>query len=243
MMDVMTALSATPVAIARSDSFIPVDTEALDPDTQALFAGWMDTHQLDALISTDGDADRPMLVTACGQVVPGDVLGALTAKTLGAEVICTPVSSNTQVDTLFPQVIRTRIGSPYVIDAMERAGGKVAGYEANGGFLLGFNAQGLAPLMTRDSLLPIIAPLSAAQRAGKPLSDLIAKLPPRFTAANRLQGIAANISQAFLAELTETPWARTAATAISLCWDGRATFSEGLLEKFVLHAQPGKHLL
>ena len=66
----------------------------------------------------------------------------------------------------FTAVHRTRIGSPYVVAAMEAAlaadaGAKVTGYEANGGFLTGFDAQGparpLAALMTRDCLLPVIA--------------------------------------------------------------------------------------
>ena len=68
-------------------------------------------------------------------------------------------------------MIRTRIGSPFVI-AGDGGGGRsgVVGYEANGGFLLGFAAQGpagpLPALMTRDSLLPLVAPLAAARRAG-----------------------------------------------------------------------------
>lgn len=70
---------------------------------------------------------------------------------------------------------RTRIGSPFVIAGMEAVlaaapEARVAGYEANGGFLLGFAAEApagvLAPLMTRDSLLPILAPLVAARGAG-----------------------------------------------------------------------------
>lgn len=61
---------------------------------------------------------------------------------LGATV-ATPVSSSTAIEKCgaFAQVMRTRIGSPYVIEAMEKAlaaGAKrVAGFEANGGFLVG----------------------------------------------------------------------------------------------------------
>ena len=58
-------------------------------------------------------------------------------------------------------------------------GGRVVGYEANGGFLLGFPAtlasENLAPLATRDSLLPIIAPLSCLQKTGS-LADLVAQI-------------------------------------------------------------------
>jgi phosphomannomutase len=92
----------------------------------------------------------------------------------------------------------TRIGSPFVIAAMEEVlahditstPGGVAGYEANGGFLLGTAAAGpLLPLMTRDCLLPMLAPLARARAMGRTLTDLVAELPPRFTTADRLQGI------------------------------------------------------
>lgn len=250
LMDVMTRLGARPVSIARSDIFIPVDTEALDPAAQALFAGWIKTHDLDVLISTDGDADRPMLVDDTATVIPGDVLGALTARAIGAEIICTPISSNTQVDALFPEVKRTRIGSPHVIEAMEAAlsdnsAAKVAGYEANGGFLLGFNASGptggLAPLMTRDCLLPLIAPLAAAKAKGQPISAMVADLPPRFTAADRLQGIAPDISAPYLQELTQNDDARAAffegssADTLMNLTDGlRFTFANG----DIVHLRP-----
>lgn len=216
MGQVMQGLGAQVVPLGRSETFIPVDTEALDAETRAMLEDWCRAHDLDAVISTDGDADRPMLAGRDGAVVPGDVLGALTARALGADVLCTPVSSNSMVQQMpeFAQVHLTRIGSPFVIAAMEQvlsghAGARVVGYEANGGFLLGFAAQGpagiltgsLAPLMTRDCLLPIVAPLAAARAAGQGLADLVAALPPVFTAADRLQGIAQEDSAALLARL------------------------------------------
>lgn len=219
MVEVMQGLGAETVAIARSDSFIPVDTEALDPDTKALFAGWFETHNLDVLISTDGDADRPMLVDEARRVVPGDVLGAISARVLGADILCTPVSSNTMVESGFGIVRRTRIGSPFVIAAMEAAldadaQAKVVGYEANGGFLLGFEAQmgagALSPLMTRDCLLPIVAPLVAARCKEQSLALLIDSLPPRFTAADRIARIETAVSKAFIAEMSDSAARRIA---------------------------------
>lgn len=213
--DALGQMGAEVVRLARADQFIPVDTEAVDADTREMLKRWCAEHALDALVSTDGDADRPMVVDAQGVLVPGDVLGPLVAQMLVAEMICTPVSSNTLVDQLgFGSVIRTRIGSPFVIAAMEAAGGKVVGYEANGGFLLGFEANGpagtLAPLMTRDCLLPIVAPLAMARAKGVSLAGLVSDLPPRFTAADRIAGIATEASQAFIAELTDRAEARAA---------------------------------
>ncbi|MFW2542753.1 phosphomannomutase [Primorskyibacter sp. 2E107] len=213
MVDVLRTLGAEAVPLARSNTFIPVDTEALDPDTRAMLAGWCAENGLDAIISTDGDADRPMVADAAGRVIPGDVLGALTARALGAKVLCTPVSSNTMISHMpeFERITLTRIGSPYVIAAMEDtlaqdSGAKVVGYEANGGFLLGFEAHGpagpLAPLLTRDCLLPILAPLAEAAKQGISLAALADALPPRFTAADRIAGIETDRSKAFIAALS-----------------------------------------
>ncbi|MEX0364852.1 MAG: phosphomannomutase [Ruegeria sp.] len=211
---VLQTLGAETVGLARSDTFIPVDTEAVDPDTRAQLAAWAQDHELDAIVSTDGDGDRPMVADATGRIVPGDVLGPLTARLLGARQLVTPVSSNSMIADMpaFDSLQRTRIGSPYVIAGMERTltadpDAPVAGYEANGGFLLGFTARGpagpLPPLMTRDSLLPIIAPLVAARRANQGLAELMAALPARHTAADRLQGIEPAASAPFLATLME----------------------------------------
>ncbi|MEN8659358.1 MAG: phosphomannomutase [Marivita sp.] len=200
-------MGANVVRLARADHFTPVDTEAVDAQTRYLFKNWCVEHALDALVSTDGDADRPMVVDENGTLVTGDILGPIVAQMLDADTICTPVSSNTAVDQIgFNKVVRTKIGSPYVIEAMEANCGRVVGYEANGGFILGFNAQGpsgmLGPLMTRDCLLPIVAPLARAKEKGVSLAQLISMMPQRFTAADRIQGIPSETSQAFIAELT-----------------------------------------
>ena len=244
--DALSGMGAEVVRLARADHFIPVDTEAVDAETRDMLKGWCTEHALDALVSTDGDADRPMVVDAGGTLVPGDVLGPLAAQMLGAEVICTPVSSNTLVDQLgFARIIRTKIGSPYVIAAMEEAGGRVVGYEANGGFLLGFAAQGptgpLVPLMTRDCLLPIVAPLAIARVKAVTLAELVSDLPPRFTAADRIAGIPTEASKAFIAELTEDASARAAffagraeETGIDLTDGLRLSFADGT----ILHLRP-----
>lgn len=221
MGDIMQALGADIVPLAHSDVFIPVDTEAVDPATRGLLAGWAAEHNLDAIISTDGDGDRPMLADATGTIIAGDLLGPITAQFLGSDTLVTPVSSNTLIDQMpqFTSRTRTRIGSPFVIAAMEEAltqdkSVKVSGYEANGGFLLGFTAHGpagpLAPLMTRDSLLPMIAPLAAARAQNKTLTDLVADLPPRFTAADRVQEVPSEKSAALIEGLKTGAEARAA---------------------------------
>lgn len=208
LMQSVVAMGGQAVEVGRSDHFIPIDTEAVPAEARAAIAAWVAEHGLDALISTDGDGDRPLLADGAGQVVPGDVLGQITAAALGAETVATPVSSNTGADLSrrFAQVIRTRIGSPFVIAAMVEAGGRVVGYEANGGFLLGFEAAGpagpLPALATRDSLLPMVATLV---EAGGNLATRVAAEPSRFTATDRIENTPTEDSARFLAGLISDP--------------------------------------
>lgn len=196
--EILTGLGAQVRELGRSDIFIPVDTEAVDPQTKMLLRGWAEAHDLDAIVSLDGDGDRPLLTDAMGAVVPGDVLGQITGAALKAAVAVTPVSSNSGAEAVFASVIRTKIGSPHVIAGMA-CGGDVVGYEANGGFLLGFQAGGLAPLMTRDAVLPLIMPLMLAR--GQGVAALVASQPQRYTATGRVENVATDISLAFVALL------------------------------------------
>ncbi len=205
--DLATAMGATVVPLGWSDIFIPVDTEAVPAWARKQIALWAKDHALDAILSTDGDGDRPFLADAAGSVVSGDVLGQITARIVNAETVVTPVSSNSGVERSghFAQVIRTRIGSPFVIAAMQSAGGRVVGYEANGGFLLGFDAAlphgPLPALVTRDSLLPLLATLTAARRANG-LDRLVSLEPQRFTASDRLENVPTAQSLSFIDTLT-----------------------------------------
>lgn len=199
LIDVLTGVGASVVELGRSETFVPVDTEAVDVATRAQLRSWAAEQNLAAILSMDGDGDRPLLTDARGEVIPGDVLGQITGEYLGVQIAVTPVSSNTGAEAVFPQVRRTRIGSPYVIAEMETAGGQVVGYEANGGFLLGFAAKGLAPLMTRDSVLPLLVTLICAQ--GRGVAATVGAQPARFTASDRLQDVPTTASQALIRRL------------------------------------------
>jgi phosphomannomutase len=209
---VLAALGAEVVPLGRSDVFIPVDTEALRPEDVKLAHDWAAERRFDALASTDGDSDRPLLSDHRGRWLRGDILGILCARELGADTVVTPVSSNTALEKCgaFAQTQRSRIGSPYVIAAMQAAKGVVCGYEANGGFLLGSDVtrtgRTLAALPTRDAVLPIVAVLAAAKR--KPIADLVAALPPRVTHSDRIKDFPTADSRAILAYLSQDEHAK-----------------------------------
>jgi phosphomannomutase len=120
----------------RVEKFVAVDTEALDPEDIDRARTLIGAERLDAVISTDGDGDRPLVIDETGRQINGDVLGVLTAKLIGAKTVVTPLSSTSAVEQSgwFPVVDRTRIGSPYVVAGMATAARHpVAGFEANGG--------------------------------------------------------------------------------------------------------------
>src|SRR6185369_15820695 len=71
LIEVLDHFGAEVIALNRSDVFIPVDTEAVSADTATELAGWVHSHQLDALVSTDGDADRPLIVDETGTLIRG----------------------------------------------------------------------------------------------------------------------------------------------------------------------------
>lgn len=216
------ALGAEVLLLGRADTFVPIDTEAVRPEDVAQARQWAGEYGFDAILSTDGDADRPLIGDEAGNWLRGDVVGILCAQFLGAEVVVTPVSSNTAVEKCgaFRQVLRTRIGSPYVIAGMESATNLVScqhgndsplvvGYEANGGFLLGSNVvrngMVMTALSTRDAVLPMLALLSMARTRGCKLSELSLGLPNRFTASDRLQNFPTQDSRVLLDRLLAVP--------------------------------------
>lgn len=204
--DLFRSFGAETRGLARSDSFVAIDTEAVGEDDRQRARAWAADGTLDAIVTTDGDADRPLIADETGEWLRGDMLGLLCARALGAATVVTPVNSTTALEAsgLFAAVRRTRIGSPHVIAAMqEQAAAPVVGFEANGGFLLGSDVmlgrRPLAALATRDAVLPLLLVLAAARRKGVPVSRLAADLPQRHSFSGRLQDVDAGACRSLLA--------------------------------------------
>lgn len=205
MVRIFEGLGASVHPFRRVERFVAVDTEALDPDDVARARALIEEQDLDAVVSTDGDGDRPLVIDDAGRQINGDVLGVLTAKAIGAKTVVTPLSSTSAVEESgwFGAVERTRIGSPFVVAAMATASSHpVVGFEANGGFLLQDDialAHGaLKRLPTRDAVLPAVACLVLAKEKGLSLSALAATLPPRFMKADRVKEVAPEKGKDFL---------------------------------------------
>ncbi len=210
LVDILGAFGADVVPAGRSDTFVPIDTENIDTEQLSkicvLVSEAASEHgSIDAVVSTDGDTDRPLVLGVdspkAGPEVRffgGDVVGMVVAEFLEVDSVVVPISCNDAVDLgnlrhlLEP---KTRIGSPFVIAGMEKARAKgkkrICGWEANGGFLLGSditsNGRVLRALPTRDALLPILSVLFAAKERRVNLTGLFRQLPARFSKAALLK--------------------------------------------------------
>jgi phosphomannomutase len=205
LVEILERLGAEVVKSGRSDTFVPIDTENIDAAQLAVIQGLADASSgaLHAVVSTDGDSDRPLVLgvdplTAQVHFFGGDLVGMVVAEYLQADAVVVPISCNDAIDRgKLAAVVepKTRIGSPFVIAGMEAALAKgrkrVCGWEPNGGFLTGSpiarNGAILEPLLTRDAGLPILGVLFAAQQDGLSLVDLFARLPKRFSRAALLK--------------------------------------------------------
>lgn len=214
--ELFSKLGADVVTLDPSDTFVPIDTEAVSEQDCQKALDWVALHKLDALFSTDGDGDRPMLADENGHWLRGDVLGLLCSKYLNIEALAVPVNCNTAIEQTksFKMVKRTKIGSPYVIEtfaSLLTQYSSVAGFEANGGFLLGSDLSlnqsqsqsCLTALPTRDAVLPVLAVLALSQKTG--ISTQVECLPQRYTHSDRLRNFSTEKSKVIMAMIRESP--------------------------------------
>lgn len=155
LVELLRRLGAQVIPAGRSETFVPIDTEAIDAAQLAVIQEladdvWRKYGKIDAVISTDGDSDRPLILAVdpaavpmpsptCGcddAVVPdgdvpcqvrffaGDLVGMVVAEYLRADAVVVPISCNDALDrgALKDMVEpKTKIGSPFVVAGMQQA--------------------------------------------------------------------------------------------------------------------------
>ena len=228
---ILRELGAEVVTAGRSETFIPIDTEnitdeQLDRLEEFAVAAEARGEPLHAIVSTDGDSDRPFVtaVLTAAEVkpggrrvrfLPGDLLGIVVAEYLSADAAAVPISANDAVERRLRerQVLleKTKIGSPYVVAALDelRSAGTHSTHRRLGSERRLFDRQRyrvrlteiLAALPTRDATLPILANLFAAAEQGISLAALWERLPARFGRAGLLDNFPVAASQGILAQL------------------------------------------
>ncbi len=222
VIDILRHLGAEVIPTGRSETFVPIDTENIDEEQLGTIQSLVDKATaehgpFDAVISTDGDSDRPLVlgVELSGRVrfFSGDLVGMIVAEFLGADAVVVPISCNDAIDRgVLKESVepKTRIGSPFVIAGMEKARVKgckvVCGWEANGGFLTGsdiaYGGRLLRALPTRDAMLPILGVLFSMVEQSVPLATLFDRLPQRFSRAALLKKFPRPVSLRIMARFS-----------------------------------------
>ncbi len=131
-------------------------------------------HGADIGIALDGDADRVIIADEHGQLVDGDQLMALIARSwaardrLSANGIVTTIMSNLglerYLESLGLAMVRTKVGDRYVVEHMRRHGYNVGGEQSGHIILSDFGTTG-------DGLIAALQVLAVIQESGKPVSE------------------------------------------------------------------------
>jgi len=124
-------------------------------------------------VAFDGDGDRVVFINELGEFVQGEYSCSLIAKDTDSEVIVTPVSASQLVEKLGKKVVRTKVGSPYVIAAMKENHARF-GFEANGG------AVSAEIMYTRDGGSTCMKMLNIFSQFKGSFSQMIGTLPKYY---------------------------------------------------------------
>jgi phosphoglucosamine mutase len=138
-------------------------------------------EEADLGIALDGDADRVVMVDEKGQLVDGDQLIALIARSWHAKdrlngngVVCTQMSNlglERFLADLGLETVRTKVGDRYVVEAM-RAGGFNVGGEQSGHIILGDYAT------TGDGLVAALQVMAVTVELERPFSEVTRAFTP-----------------------------------------------------------------
>ncbi|MDP9023575.1 MAG: phosphoglucosamine mutase [Actinomycetota bacterium] len=149
-------------------------------------------HRADVGFAHDGDADRLIAATADGDLIDGDIILAILAQArqkagrLSGDRVVTTVMTNLgfkrSMQRLGIDVIETRVGDRYVLEAMRRHDA-VLGGEQSGHIIQ------LDEATTGDGVLTAVKLLSAMRQSGRSLAELA-------TVMERLPQVLVNVAVA-----------------------------------------------
>ena len=132
-------------------------------------------------IALDGDADRVVIVDEKGQLVDGDQLMAVIAKSwndqgkLQAGGVVATVMSNLGFERFLENeklnLVRTPVGDRYVVEHMRQHGFNVGGEQSGHIVLTDFSTTG-------DGLVSALQILAVVVSSGKPVSEVCSQFEP-----------------------------------------------------------------
>jgi phosphoglucosamine mutase len=103
------------------DGIFPHDIEPVESNLGDLMRT-VKENKADVGIAHDGDADRMMAVDDLGRFISGDKLLAMFSQVSGSKNIITTVDASMAIDKMNFKVKRTKVGDPYVSEALKKSG-------------------------------------------------------------------------------------------------------------------------
>ena len=161
-------------------------------------------------VAFDGDGDRSIFCDETGSVLTGDKSALLLTrfvleKNPGSTVV-TCLNSGSAAELVAgrcgARIVRTRVGSVEVSRKMVSAGARI-GFEENGGFMYGPHNQ------VRDGAMAMALMLDMLASSPGTVSHMVLKLPPSFTAKDKISCSPENAKKVMRALKTQNPDADT----------------------------------
>jgi len=120
-------------------------------------------------VGYDSDGDRVIFVDKNGNFIPGDYTGTLIAREVISSTVVTPINTSQVIDRIDKRIIRTKVGSPYVVEKMKEHNLDF-GFEANGGGIF-------RDMLSRDGGRTTIEIMNLMKTKNKDLISLVNELP------------------------------------------------------------------
>jgi phosphomannomutase len=170
----------TPLYFELDGRFPNHQASPLEPENMVDVQRAVREQHADMGVAFDGDADRMFITDEHGELVGGDMVAALVAKSLlarnpGATILCNLICSRSVqevVESMGGKYIRTRVGHSF-IKAVMRENNAIFGGEHSGHFYFRDN------FYADSGLIALVMVLELVSQENKPVSELVRSLSTR----------------------------------------------------------------
>ena len=168
--EILSATGAEVIQLKKIlQEFKALDTDSTENENPEMKQAIL-SSKADIGVTFDSDGDRLSVYDENGNVVQGDLVAAILADILPIKKIVVPINVTSLIDTIGKTVIRSKVGSPFVVQAMKENSADF-GFEANGGCIFA------EVMLTRDGGYPAVCLLNVlAEKKQKSPTITISKI-------------------------------------------------------------------
>lgn len=168
--------------VVEMNASVQAELMCRDSEVEGTFRKLQDRvvkEKADLGIGYDSDGDRVIFVDEKGNCLTGDYSGTLIALEQPGNYVVTPINTSKLIELIGKKVLRTKVGSPFVVAKMKEVNASF-GFESNGGGIF-------AEMHSRDGGYSTIEMLNILSAKKMSLSGLVATLPKYFQAKDKVE--------------------------------------------------------